>query len=116
MFLKCILPKPAKYDVITWLTVERENLNTPVRTIMYVLRLTKIIPYILNVEEFEKSVKIIKPPLNNSEENFYNTFALIEDYEEKKLIDIPKDLKPLENEPLFYFNDFLMLMGIIALK
>jgi len=44
MFLKCIPANPEKYDCITWLTVERENLSTPIRAIMYILRLTKIIP------------------------------------------------------------------------
>lgn len=102
MFLKCIPANPEKYDCITWLTVERENLSTPIRAIMYILRLTKVIPYILNVEEFERIVKIISPPNDNdkSEENFFKTSVIVDDYEDRKLIDVPKDLKRLEGEPL----------------
>lgn len=81
MFLKCIPANPEKYDCITWLTVERENLSTPVRAIMYILRLTKVIPYILNVEEFERVVKIISPPSDHdkSEQNFFKTSVIVDD-------------------------------------
>lgn len=34
MFIRCLPYLKDKYECVTWLTVERENLSTPVRAIM----------------------------------------------------------------------------------
>lgn len=67
---------------------------------MYILRLTKIIPYILNVEDFERIIEIVSPPITESEKKFFSASMIIDDYENSKLIDVPRDLKRIEGEPL----------------